>query len=49
MIFSENYFHMTDREPKVITLKDQDISGTTVEDADDLARRIRIRSAADIS
>lgn len=49
VIFSENYFHMTDREPKVITLKDEDISGTTVEDADDLARRIRIRSAADIS
>ena len=47
VIFSENYFHMTGREQKVITLKEEDIWGTGIKDEDDLAGRIRIRSAAD--
>lgn len=47
-IFSENYFYMTDRTKKVIRLRQEDISGTAVEDEVDLAERLRIRSVSDV-
>ena len=47
VIFSENYFHITGKEKRIILLEEENIFGTSIVDEEDLNRRIRIRSVAD--
>lgn len=46
-IFSDNYFYLTSKEPKVIRLSKSDIQGIQFTDAKDLASKLRIRSLRD--
>lgn len=47
VIFSENYFHMTGKEKRIITLKQEDVRGRKIESENDLRERLRFRSVAD--
>ncbi len=47
VIFSENYFHITGKEKKVIRIKHEDVKGKAFADADDLRERLLVRSLAD--
>ncbi len=46
-IFSDNYFYLTDREDKVITLAKKDIRGEAFKDAKDLKEKLQVRSLRD--
>lgn len=46
-IFSDNYFNLTNENPKVIRLAKADIRGSQFTDAKDLEQRLRIRSIRD--
>lgn len=47
VIFSDNYFHLTDSEPVEILLCKKDILSGSIADADDLTDRLLIRSLTD--
>lgn len=47
VIFSDNYFHLTDREPYKIHLKKEDIRNGEFQGAEDVRKRLKIRSVAD--
>ena len=46
-IFSDNYFHLTDKEPYKLQLKKEDIRNGEFVDANDVKKRLKIRSVAD--
>lgn len=48
VIFSENYFHVTEKAKKRITVKQEDVSGEDIKGAEDLLERIRIRSVNEV-
>ena len=47
VIFSDNYFHLTDTQTMEITLSKKDILRGTFTDAEDVKKRLRIRSLVD--
>lgn len=47
VIFSENYFHITEKEKKSVFLREDDIVRGCIEDEQDVKRRLQIRSVAD--
>ena len=46
-VFSENYFHITDEDKKVVVLKSEDVLGKRIIDEDNLKSRLQIRSIAE--
>jgi beta-mannosidase len=46
-IFSDNYFYISGNTPKVVELKKCDIKGTPIKDAEDLAKKLLVRSLRD--
>lgn len=46
-IFEENYFHLTDIEPKKVVLYKNDINGNTLNNAKELMERLKVRSLRD--
>ena len=47
VVFSENYFHITDEDKKVVVLKSEDVLGKRIIDEDNLKSRLQIRSIAE--
>ena len=47
VIFSDNYFYLTDREEHAIRLEKKDIIKGRFESGDDLKNRLKVRSLAD--
>lgn len=47
VIFSDNYFHITDKTPVIIRLNKEDIWNGEIPTADDLQSRLRIRTLRD--
>ncbi len=48
VIFSDNYFMLTDSEPKVITIRKKEIMNGVFSDAEDLRNRIKVRTLANL-
>ncbi|NLP34744.1 MAG: glycoside hydrolase family 2 protein [Clostridiales bacterium] len=46
-IFSDNYFYLTREEPKIVELHKGDIQGERIENAQDLANKLQVRSLWD--
>ena len=46
-LFSDNYFHITEYNPKGIELKKEDITGAPITDAKELKEKLQIRSLRD--
>lgn len=47
VIFSDNYFHITEKEPYRVQLKKEDIRNGEFQDGEDVRKRLKVRSVAD--
>lgn len=47
VIFSDNYFHLTEKEPYRVQLKKKDIQNGEFQDGEDVRKRLKVRSVAD--